>query len=379
MNYLHYHASLVNMDEGGSSVSASAYAARTSLYCERDGQTKDYSRDDLHGQCVVADLGITIPGNAPAWMGESREALWNSVEAFCKRGNCARKIVVALPDDIPEADAVELARQIVAQHVADGHIVDAVVHRNSASGDGNLNRHLHMLEPVNGVGPNGFTRLCETHYLVRNADGEEEWMPPSRLKEENGAGATWEKIFNYRKGGERKQLTPTEAEALGEGWKRTSKHPLKQARYLNEWHTVDDLKRNRARAAQLINDAQGRAGLAQRVDHRSYAEQGLQRIPTVHEGAAVRAVEERAAMEGAIAPVTSVRRHNEEVRRANGLLRQIAGQIARCWAALKLVRESRKAARGKSQQAKARSHVRVGQKARSRSHGSRRQLGGRQC
>lgn len=42
-----------------------------------------------------------------------------------------------------------------------------------------------------------------------------------------------------------------------------------------------------------MNDALEKKGFSERVDHRSNAEQGLDALPTIHEGAAVRAMEKR--------------------------------------------------------------------------------------
>jgi len=43
----------------------------------------------------------------------------------------------------------------------------------------------------------------------------------------------------------------------------------------------------------MVNEAFERKGIENRIDHRSYAEQGVDQIPTVHEGPMVRAMEEQ--------------------------------------------------------------------------------------
>ena len=69
-----------------------------------------------------------------------------------------------------------------------------------------------------------------------------------------------------------------------------------------------------------------------RIDHRSNAERGIGLLPTIHEGYAVRAIEDRAkreAEEGGreYVPVTERRRINETRRRINARLRKIMDEI----------------------------------------------------
>lgn len=88
----------------------------------------------------------------------------------------------------------------------------------------------------------------------------------------------------------------------------------------------------------IENAALEHAGEEARVDHRSYARRGVERVPTEHEGPAVRMAERRARerAEGervTYEPVTERRRENERVRRLNGLLREailrLAGRMRR--------------------------------------------------
>jgi hypothetical protein len=60
-----------------------------------------------------------------------------------------------------------------------------------------------------------------------------------------------------------------------------------------DWNKVEQLEQWRERWATLTNAALEQASIAERVDHRSYAEQGIYRVPTMHVGVAATAMERR--------------------------------------------------------------------------------------
>jgi len=99
----------------------------------------------------------------------------------------------------------------------------------------------------------------------------------------------WEKLFHY------------ESESGIKSWRTKSyaaEHPSECAKLLNRypqceqrinekmelWNSSESLKQWRAAWAEKVNTAYEAAGLDLRVDHRSYEEQGLDLIPTLHEG-----------------------------------------------------------------------------------------------
>jgi hypothetical protein len=77
-----------------------------------------------------------------------------------------------------------------------------------------------------------------------------------------------------------------------------------------------EVERWRGRWAEMQNLALEQAGITTRVDHRSFARQGLDKQPTVHMGPAIAAIERRAEREAkredrTYVPVTAVGIHNE--------------------------------------------------------------------
>lgn len=305
--------------------------ARTGLADERTGARYDYSR--VHpNEVLVADLGVTLPEHAPERY-RDRATLWNEVEAAEKRADAqvCRKIMIPLPDELDEEHAVALALRIVADRAADGHTVDACMHSNA---DG-TNMHLHMMEPMRPTDDNGLLPKSENAYLVRDAAGDEASLNARELKAELAAGRSWEKVYLYKVGKSREQLTRSQAEARGLDpvKDRVRRQPVQTTRYLTDWTGPDRYEEWRAQWAARMNEALEAARCDARVDHRSYERQGVDRLPQRHEGPRVRAVERRAEREAledgrGYEPVTDVRRDNVERARLNAALEDVRKRVA---------------------------------------------------
>lgn len=340
MAIYHCNIAVASRADGDSVVAGAAYISRSKMECERDGTMHDFTHAHQHEE-LVADLGVTLPEQAPERWGD-RATLWNEVERVEKKADAqlARRIECALPDELPEAEQIALARQIVADRVADGHVVDACVHRNV---DGH-NAHLHMLEPLRRCDERGFLAKSECAYTVRAPLAEAVWSDEtgeearSRAIDEanrkaNGAefkelkGQGYEKVYKYRRGNEWRQLTPTEAGyEANAGFKRHGKTPVQETRYLNNgWNDKERAEEWREAIASRTNEALGRAGLGARVDHRSYERQGVDMVPQLHEGSRVRAVERRERQRAEslgieYRPVCDRTRENAERRQLNALI-----------------------------------------------------------
>ena len=147
---------------------------------------------------------------------------------------------------------------------------------------------------------------------------------------------------------------------------RRSKAPVQRTRYLVDWNERERVPEWRSRIATLTNEALAAAGSDPTVDHRSFAERGIERVPSVHEGPAVRKVEERAReralLEGRdYVPVTDVRRENVAIRTINDWFAGAARKIRRV--AEELMR--------RAEHSKRASAARRRGPGRSRAHGSR--------
>lgn len=321
MAIYHCNISVASRADGASAVAGAAYISRSKIECERDGIVHNFTRAHQHEE-LVADLGVALPEKAPErW--RDRSTFWNEVERVEKKADAqlARRIECALPDELPEAEQIDLARRIVADRVADGHVVDACIHRSI---DGH-NCHLHMLEPLRRCDERGFLPKSENVYAVRNADGDERKANAAEFKELKAQG--YEKVYKYRHGNEWRQLTATEAERPeNEGFKRHGKTPVQETRYLNSgWNERERAEEWRKAVADRINEALASSGKASRVDHRSYERQGIDKVPQMHEGSRVKAIEARTKAQAREAgveyrPVTDRAAENAERRRVNAVL-----------------------------------------------------------
>lgn len=333
MAEFHMNISVAGRSDGASAVAGAAYIARTRIYDERVGLTRDYRRCHQHER-LVADLGVSLPASAPErW--RDRSTLWNEVERTesSARAQLCRRVEVALPVELARTAQIKLARGIAGYFVSQGMVVDACVHDAI---DGH-NPHLHMLMPLRACDGNGFLPKAVNEYLVRGASGDGRWMTARELRVANGDANVWSKVYRYRHDGERLQLTASEAEDLG-GCRRLGKTPVQRSRYLVDWNDHGKAEEWRASIAALCNGELTAAGKTERVDHRSYARRGVDKIPTQHEGPAAFAIECRArrlqsSRGRRYRPVTARRLQNDRARRRNGLfallLRELLYQLQR--------------------------------------------------
>ena len=212
----------ISRADGHSSVAAAAYRAGERILDERTNEVHNHSRrkDVTHSEIV---LPSEVAGENMDWA-RNRASLWNAAEnaETRKTSRVAREIQVNLPHELPAERRVELARAF-SQEVATHYkvAVDLAVHDPRPSGDPR-NYHAHLLMTTREVSPDGL-----------------------------GAKAGLELSTH-----ERSKLglpsTSQEYTAIRERW------------------------------ATMTNEALKEANIEARVDHRSLAEQGIDREPKPH-------------------------------------------------------------------------------------------------
>ena len=84
-----------------------------------------------------------------------------------------------------------------------------------------------------------------------------------------------------------------------------------------DWGSPETLREWRKAYADIFNEAFEKKGLTCRIDSRSYAEMGLDILPTIHEGPHVRAMEAKGIK-------TNKGNHNRRVKMLNNLLAKLA-------------------------------------------------------
>ena len=141
MAIFHFSAKAFSRAAGSSAVAASAYRAGEKLHDDRLGRTHDFTN-----KAGVVHSEVMLPEGAnEAW--SDRERLWNDVEAaeVRKDAQLAREIEFALPREMTQAQAIELARDFVkAEFVDRGMIADLNVHWDIGA-DGEAKPHAHVM------------------------------------------------------------------------------------------------------------------------------------------------------------------------------------------------------------------------------------------
>ena len=321
MAIYHLEAKVVSRGAGRSAVAASAYLSCSRLYNDYDGIQHDYTKK----QGLVWQE-VFLPEYAPRkW--QNREKLWNAVEETetAKDSRLAREFVVALPIELNREEQIELLQEFIReQFVADGMCADAAIHDT----DGH-NPHAHILLTVRPLDEQGkWQYKTEKEYLcMRN--GEERGFTASEFRTAQNEG--WEKQYPYKVGKKKVYMTPSAADA--QGLVRADKHP-KSTRYGRQnpiserWNSEEQLVALRAAWADVANRYLERAGFAERIDHRSNAERGLDEIPTIHEGPVARQME-------AMGLISDRCKINRQIREQNRLIRSLRAEIQKLTDAIK--------------------------------------------
>ena len=222
-----YHLSTkpISRSSGRSAVASIAYRAGIAITDERLGKTYDYTK--RHG---VLWTGLATPNDVKV----DRNELWNLAEKSENRSNSrtAREIVINIPHELMQGDqgtgnmlAHEFASQLSKKYQV---AVDVAVHAPDKQGD-NRNFHAHL--------------LLTTRKIEQDRHGNIKLTDKSQLEMSNTQ--------------------------------------LKQAGLLSN---QDELKEIRKAWADLTNDYLAEHGIAERIDHRSHKDRGLDTLPTVKMG-----------------------------------------------------------------------------------------------
>lgn len=261
MALFHFHVGQVKRSAGQSAIESAAYRAGEKLYSEYYGQFSDYTRKG-----GVMHTEILLPPHTPREYGD-RQTLWNAVEDAERNKNAqlAYSFDIALQNEFSIVENIALARQFLLDNfVSRGMIADFAVHQPDKKDGGITNPHFHVLCPIRPLNPDGT------------------W------------GAKQRRV--YRANGKFDAVQTT------------------------DWGKPETLEAWREAWAALCNTKFEEKGLPCRIDHRSYERQGVEQIPTVHEGVAVRQMEARGI-------VTNKGEHNRWIRSASTMLRTLGERI----------------------------------------------------
>ena len=152
MAIYHLHMKVIGRSSGASAVAAAAYRSASRLRDDQIDRAHDFTakRGVVHSE-------VLLPEGAPDALSD-RERLWNEVEASEVRRDAqlARELEFALPREMTEAQAIDLARDFVqAEFVDRGMIADLNVHWDRTD-DGLSKPHSHVMLTMRSVDEEGF-------------------------------------------------------------------------------------------------------------------------------------------------------------------------------------------------------------------------------
>ena len=255
-------------------MAAAAYRSGEKLHSEYYGEDSDYTRK---GGVICS--GILLPPHAPPEYAD-RETLWNEVEKVEKnpKAQLAYSFDIALQNEFSMEENIELARQfLLEQFVSRGMVVDFAVHQPDKEDGGIQNPHFHVMCPIRPILSNGKWGNKQRREYVLDEQG-------NRIRDEAG-----DYLFN---------AVPT-----------------------TDWGSPETLEAWRQAWAELCNAKFAEKGLDCRIDHRSFERQGVEQIPTQHEGPTVRAMEAKGIR-------TEKGDLNRWIRKTNAMLREAKQKIA---------------------------------------------------
>ena len=321
MAIYHLEAKVVSRGAGRSACAAAAYLSCSRIYNNYDGVQHDYTRK----RGLVAQQVFLPPNAPPEW--KNRETFWNAVEAAekTKDSRLAREFVVALPVELGKTEWMRLLSEFIqTQFVAQGMCADMAIHDT----DGH-NPHAHILLTVRPLNPDGtWQAKTEKEYLCVK-DGIEKGFTASEFKTAQHDG--WEKQYPYKVGKKKVYMTPSAAEA--QDLERASKYP-KSTKYgrqnpiAERWNSEEQLCLWREAWAEHVNRFLEAAGREERIDHRSFADQGRDEQPTIHEGVVARALEKN----GIVSDRCEL---NRQIKQDNALLKSLKAAITKLTDAVK--------------------------------------------
>ncbi|MBO4374257.1 MAG: MobA/MobL family protein [Lachnospiraceae bacterium] len=279
MNMALYHFSLghIKRTTGHTAIAAAAYRSGEKLYDAFYGETQDYSRK----KGVITSM-IYAPDYVPERL-HDRQTLWTEVEYNENRKDAqlAYSFDIALQNELTMKENIELLDTFVREEMVPlGMIVDVAIHDPDKGKHGIPNPHGHLTSPIRPFLESGMWGDKQHQEYVLDENGE-------KIRKTNGKYKTM-------------AVSST-------GWNDPA--------LLEHW---------RRRWAELVNAKFEEKGLSCRVDHRSNEKRGIDEIPQVHEGSAVRRMEARGIVTEKGSWNRWVKKTNDAIRRILSVIREIS-------------------------------------------------------
>lgn len=282
-----YHCTISNVSRaaGSSSCATLSYISADKVYEERTAQTYSYGREER-----VLEVGTLIPEYAPEKY-KNPAVLFNSIENYEKAENArpAKKIEVALPREFDLERQKEVVESYIRANLTEkGYCATYAIHNDKD----NNNPHAHILIANRRIDK-------ELHDWEKTKTRKEYLLDKDGNKIPVIDPETGKQKVRVRKGKGEEKL-----------WQRISvtQNPLDKKEFLEQLRESWAVECNKHLEPE------------QQIDHRSYAEQGIDQIPTIHEGYASRQIEAR----GGVSDRAEI---NREIKEKNSLIKQLTEQL----------------------------------------------------
>lgn len=205
-----------------------------------------------------------------------------------KRAQLAYSFDISFQNEFTQEENIALARQFLTEHfVSRGMVVDFAVHELDREEGGIPNPHFHFMCPIRPIEQNGKWGLKQKREYVLDENG-------NRIPDGKG-----DYVFN---------AVPT-----------------------TDWGSADTLEFWREQWAVMCNTKFEEKGLDVRIDHRSYERQGVELLPTVHEGPTVRAMEKKGIK-------TDKGKFNRWIKATNAFIRNLRKNLSALLEAIKEIK-----------------------------------------
>ncbi|WCL70523.1 MobA/MobL family protein (plasmid) [Lactiplantibacillus plantarum] len=232
MAIFHMSFSNISAGKGRSAIASAAYRSGKKLFDQKEGRSYFYARS------VMPESFILTPKNAPAWASD-REQLWNEVERKDRRANSryAKEFNVALPVELSEDEQKELLTKYVQENFVDeGMVADVAIHRDHPD-----NPHAHVMLTNRPFNPDGTWGLKSKRENILDENGNKTYTGNSRF-------------------------------------------PRSRKVWLVDWDKKEKITEWRHNWAVSVNQVLEQKNIPDRISEKSFENQGIDEVPTQHEG-----------------------------------------------------------------------------------------------
>ncbi len=350
----HFSAKVFTRSNGAPAVAKAAYRSGERLHDNELDRTFDYSSREL-----IIHSEIVLPENCPEQY-RDRETLWNAVEEQKTRSNSryAREFEIATPNEWSDEETINYMREFIKNEFTDkGMIADWSFHKTK-----NDNNHIHCMCTTDPVNEQGEFIGAEKKVFANAAEIECDQSLQNKLeingvqfeaKDENtiivsAADINSGKLEEYGIEIERKDIKATyndnfpsfdkdrkeeteqyrlkeynddgtlkQRHSIRNGKDYTTQQYKQVKTERNPWDSKEQLKEWRQHWAEHANRY---LAPEHHIDHRTLKEQGIDRVPQVHEGVQAKEIEQRG-------DISDNREINRSIKQYNSLWDKVKSQV----------------------------------------------------